>query len=251
MSQRIPSLLALFFGLILSLSAQAGREGNGADIVACSPLHLRDSSSVRGDNYHIPIFMSSWNTQVSLLDFYEAKKLDANFKIDLGSEDLSEEEKATLVLERLGQLRPDEYEALMEKFELQEVSFDLLEKNVERFFKRKSSNKFIDDILDEGVLPPLDNLCKIYQLIKVSIIGPQSLALFYYQPFWWKLLDANNRAAVAIHEAIYIVYRHQGFPGGTRHENPKWSKHKTSEQIRAFTAFVCSQKFSQWLERRR
>jgi len=164
-------LLLTLSGNLLAQPAEGGKEiGNGGDVVVC-----RDRNDLI--------------TSVELLDFYEARTL-RNVHHDLGSNDLSIDEKIQIAINRL---HPFSLQ-LAEKFQT----------NANKFMSEASflPNITLIDIPDSLHLI-IPNGCTVEQIIiQKDPIYPEDFRYIINKDLW-DILDNDNKAGLILHEIIY------------------------------------------------
>jgi len=145
-----------------------GHDGNGGDAIVCTQGNTKTAE---------------------LLDFYEARVM-RGIQIDLGSENLSVQDKVDWALSRLRRLDT---------------------KRAERYAKRIATFKDDAQFLSGYELPDISDSaqvflpanCKIEQLVVQRLNPPKGEKQFLVNEEIWNLLNNTNKAGILLHEAIY------------------------------------------------
>lgn len=194
---------------LFSFSANAGREGGGGNIIACS-----DQNGVK----------------LQILDYWQAEK--RNFNLDLGPANLSYMDKVQLVLKRIEKLNPDRYE--------------LYSKWAQNFFSdtfwESDTTARLSQIDDIGALAIPGN-CSIIQVISQQDSDLPDDKRYTVLLRWWDQLDNDNKAGLVLHEIILRELTHQALPPSTYGTNIDVA-HQTSKYARYFNGLISSSKIS-------
>lgn len=187
------SHLSVFTGFALLTAAttyaMANIKGNGGDVVAC-----RDQTGAL--------------TSVELLDFYEARTL-RGIQRDLGPAELKVEEKIDLALKRLARLSPQRAAT----YRASALGF-LKCKPMAGAESMCLTGQTLSDVPDSNHVA-VPNGCTIEQIVIQRDPEFAEDARYLVNMDLWNLLDNDNKAGLALHEAIYREIRTLGFAGST------------------------------------